>query len=690
MNGLVLLRRLLSLGIFLFLLGGTSLALEIGQDAGGLAPVTLEADHLTYDKASDTYHASGRVKLQKGHLTLLSDSVQWSVATGDAVALGNVQLTEPEGSMDGEELSFNLDSGRGRLKTGKVFFKEHNFHIAGAEIEKLGEQTYRVMDGTFTTCDGEIPSWKFSTRQCDVSMGQYAQAKHVFFYIRDFPVLYFPYIIYPVKTERQSGFLMPRFGYSKKRGTQLSLGYYQVIARNMDATFLLDYLSNLGVGKGIEYRYIFGEDNEGTLRGCHISGLKDADDRYALAWQHQGTLPKRVCLSTDVEYVSSKDYFEDFGEVAEEYNKDKAQSVISLSRKWGKLNLTGQLKYIKDLEQDNDQTLQRLPEIKLAIGRKRLGKTPFYFDFDSTSTYFWRREGMKGERLNVRPSFSAVFLPGAVLEITPEIGYRERLYWASQEGPGYEREGLYDLSTRISTRFSRVFHLNGRALTKIQHSIEPEIDYSYIPDDEQVHLPYFDAQDRIAPENKISYGLVNRLIAKFEPEGEPVRYHEFLYLRLSQNYDIRQERCDIGGGEPFSEIRTELVVRPSHLSFIDVDTRYDPHERWLDTFNISAGVTQGEGNRFSLDYRYSREEYVEYVAVNLDTALLKPVYMNYQNRYDVEGRRTLENVLNLEYRAQCWSVYLTCRIRPEDREYLVTFNLTGLGKVAQFGGSLGN
>jgi len=125
-------------------------------------------------------------------------------------------------------------------------------------------------------------------------------------------------------------------------------------------------------------------------------------------------------------------------------------------------------------------------------------------------------------------------------------------------------------------------------------------------------------------------------------------------------------------------------------SRIDVDTRYDPHERWLDTFNISAGVTQGEGNRFSLDYRYSREEYVEYVAVNLDTALLKPVYMNYQNRYDVEGRRTLENVLNLEYRAQCWSVYLTCRIRPEDREYLVTFNLTGLGKVAQFGGSLGN
>ena len=52
-----------------------------------------------------------------------------------------------------------------------------------------------------------------------------------------------------------------------EKGTQLSLAYYQVIAPNQDATLYLDYLSRLGLGKGLEYRYIFGHENEGIWRG---------------------------------------------------------------------------------------------------------------------------------------------------------------------------------------------------------------------------------------------------------------------------------------------------------------------------------------------------------------------------------------------------------------------------------------
>ena len=60
----------------------------------------------------------------------------------------------------------------------------------------------------------------------------YARGKHVIFYLHDIPVLYIPYILYPVQTERESGFLLPSAGYSDKKGTQLSLAYYQVIAPN--------------------------------------------------------------------------------------------------------------------------------------------------------------------------------------------------------------------------------------------------------------------------------------------------------------------------------------------------------------------------------------------------------------------------------------------------------------------------
>lgn len=684
--------------IFLLLPVRTVLALDLPAGATDASPVSIKADTLTFDQAATTYRAAGRVHLQKGELTLTSDQVEWNTETGDAVARGEVRVVEPSGEMTAAEMSLNLDSGRGHLRQGRIFLKEQNFHIAGDEIEKVGEMSYRVTGGTFTTCDGETPSWQFGAHRVDVTVGRYARARHVLFYIRDIPVLYTPYIIFPVKTERESGLLLPRFGVSEKRGTQLSLAWYQVIARNMDATLYLDYFSNLGVGKGVEYRYILGEDNDGVATLYHISGLEDGDTRYALDWRHLGTLPGQVRLAADVEYVSSRDYFADFGEVAEEYNKDQAQSVVAASRSWRKVNLTGQLKYTKDMLQSNAQTLQRLPEIDLTVIRQRLGASPFYVGFDGTSTYFWRKEGLKGERLSLRPALSAFFQPGQILEIAPEVGYRERLYWTSEEGPGFEKEGLYDFSTRLSTRFARVFYPNGKLVKKISHSVEPEVTYSYIPSENQSHLPQFDAEDNIGPLNKVAYALTNRFTAKLEPENGEVVYHEFLYLRLSQEYDVHESRRDRLNPQdellPFSDIRAELIVRPTRWSFLEIDARYDvnstadvPINRFL-VFNGRGGVQDGAGNTFSLDYRYRREE-LEYAAANLDLALLKPFYVNYQQRYDLAGRRDLEKVLNLEYRAQCWSLYLTARDRLEDREYLITFALTGLGRVAGFGGSLG-
>jgi len=681
----------------LLLPAASGLALEVSPGvADNATPVSIEADSLTYDSAAATYHAAGQVRLSKGALTLTAERVDWNTQTGDALASGQVRVTEPAGEMSGEEISLNLDSGLGQLRQGRIFLREQNFHVAGDVIEKLGEQTYRVTTGTFTTCDGDRPSWKFGTKRLDVTVGRYAHARHALFYIRDIPVLYAPYIVYPVKTERESGLLMPRFGYSEKRGTQLSLAWYQVIARNMDATFYLDYLSELGVGKGLEYRYILGEDNEGTAKLYHINGIQGTDDRYAADWQHLGTLPGKVRLAADVEYVSSRDYFMDFGEVAEEYNKNQAQTVITASRNWRKLNLTGLFKYIKDLQQSNDGTLQRLPEVDLTLVRQRLGDSPLYLGVDGNSTYFWRKEGVKGERLSLRPTLGGYFKPGGILEIAPEVGYRERLYWTSDVGPGFERQGLYDFSTRLSTSVSRVFSPDSRVIRKIRHSIEPEVIYSYVPPENQSHLPQFDAQDDIGPKNQVAYALTNRFIARLEPENGETFYHEFLYLRLSQEFDIRESRRDRLNPEdhlrPFSDVRAELTLRPTRWSYLDVDARYDVNSSGegvnrFTVFNARGAVRDGGGNALSLDYRYRRDS-LEYLSANLDIAWLKPVYLNYQHRYDFADHKDLEKVLNLEYRDQCWSLFLTVRDRLEDTEYMVSFALTGIGRVGGFGGSL--
>lgn len=686
-------RPLLCWLLGLSLLAALAPAWAAGEVPGEEAPVDLTADNLEYDRTTDTWSARGEVRLHKGDLTLLADRVRYNPTSGEAEAIGAVQVTGPEGDLSGQSLLLNLETGAGRLVESHLLVREGNYHLAGEVIERFSEQRYRIFGGTLTTCDAEPPAWKFSARQLDVTIGGYARARHVFFYIHDIPVLYTPFLAYPVKTERESGFLMPRIGSSSKRGFQLSLAWYQVIDRHLDATFYLDYLSKLGLGKGLEYRYIYGQESEGVTHLYHITGLAEGEDRWAVDWQHAGPLPGEVRLTADVEYVSSRDYFEDFGVVAGEYNKDQAQSVLALSRLWPKYSLTGQVKYTKDLQEDNDTTLQKLPEAVFAALPQRLGETPFFLAMDASYAHFWRREGVRGQRLTARPELSAAFHPGDLLEIRSALGYRERLYWTSEEGPGYEQEGNYDFSTRVSARFHRVFQLERRTLKAIRHSLEPEVAWRYAPAEDQSRLPRFDALEAIEPANRLAYALVNRFTARLESPGGTPYYHDFAYLRLSQEYDIREARRDLPPGEPertFTPLRLELFTRPTTWSSLDLDLQYDLNPEVADrlvSLNFRGSLQDGQGNGISLDYFATREE-LSYLTGTVDLAWLRPVYLSYLHRHDLDAGRPLEKVLNLEYRAQCWSLFLTVRDRLQETEYLVSFALAGLGRVADLGGRL--
>ncbi len=658
------------------------------EEATGRAqePVQLEAVELTFDQASGTYLAEQEVVLRQGEKELRADRMRWNDVSSEAEAFGHVHFTDPDSEVFGEEMFFNLSSGLGQINNGRILIREPRFHIIGTSLAKTGANSYRVKNGTFTSCDGPVPSWKFTARQLDVTLEGYAWAKNVKFHIYDVPVLYLPIIGYPVKTKRESGLLTPAIGYSDKRGSQLFMSYYQVIAPNQDATFYLDYLSRLGLGKGLEYRYFFGHDNEGTLKGYHVSAFDEYDDRFAFDWRHRGTLPGRVRFRANVDYVSQRDFFSDFGEAAGEYNKDKAESVVMASRNWGKNNLAGQAKYTKDLEQRNDQTLQRLAELRFALLKRRLGDSPWYFDLDTSAVHFYREEGLTGSRLSLRPVLTGVFRPGGVVDVSTELGYQERLYTSDQ---GEERHGIFDFSTRVSSRLAKVYAVGSGAATKLQHVLQPEFLYQYRPFEKQTDLPQFEAEDTLWGRNTLSYGLVNRLVVRNEAPSGQRDYRELLYLRLAQEFDIEEsERHPLapqGQGQPFSDLRLELIVRPARWNFVDIDSRYDTSgsDGFL-TFQVDTGLEDQRGNALSFRYRYTKETQ-EYLGATLDLALFKPFYLGFENRYALRGSANLENLLNLEYRAPCWSFYLTYRNRDGDQDVSVNFALAGLGRTAHPG-----
>ena len=197
-------------------------ALEAGQES----PIALVADYLAYDSDEDSYEAKGDVVLQQGEVELKSDTLLWQASTQDAAAEGSVEFEDIDTKVFGTSMQYNMATRQGQIRDGRLFVREGDFHLEGLQIEKEGQFEYSVKEGSFTTCDGAIPDWKFSADEVDITVGGYARAKHVWFHVKDVPILYTPYFSFPVKAERDSALLTPSFGYSHNTGTRASLPWY--------------------------------------------------------------------------------------------------------------------------------------------------------------------------------------------------------------------------------------------------------------------------------------------------------------------------------------------------------------------------------------------------------------------------------------------------------------------------------
>lgn len=686
--------RSLLISLLMFLSPSLVFAVDLNQTKDTSVPVELEADQLTYDREKGIYHASGDVRLTQGDLEVRGPSLQWNQQSGDINAADGIRLISPDEELSGSRATYNIIKGTGIIDQGTIYLREENLHIKGERIERLGESEFHVEGGTFTTCDGDVPSWKFGASQMDVTLGGYARARNMVFYLKDIPSLYFPYMVYPAKTERESGLLIPGAGYSDKRGFQYNAAYYQVLGINQDATLFVDYLSKMGVGKGLEYRYIFGQNTAGEARLYHmkvdeVDNVIINEDRYALEWEHSGTLPGDIRMVADIEYVNNRDYFKDFGDVAGNYNKDSVESVFSLTKNWGKISLVGEMKYTKDLETDDDTTLQMLPRVTLDVARTRLGDSIFSYTFDSEYTHFWRQEGLTGERLMVKPTLAADFQLWNVISMTPEVAYRERFYWGLSDDSDDDNEGLPEFSTKIHTRLQKIYNGGFWGISKFKHTLEPEVVYRFIPEEDQAHLPSFDSNDRIEEENEIEYALVQKLTARFDLLDQAPVYRDLLYLRLSQTYNLTSEAT----GKRYEEIRAEMILKPMEGLTLDTDTTFDVDQGEWSDISVDLDVGEKDGNQLSVDYRYDRDADTKYGAINLSVDFLKPVYLNYQQRYDFIDDNELEQIVAIEYRQQCWSAMLSFSERDDDgvrdRSMMLTFTMRGIGSVGGVSGSLG-
>lgn len=658
-----------------------------GEEQVPPLPVNLTADTLTHDSITDTFRASGNVRMTWEDAVLSSDAATYRQQQGEAVAEGRVTLRRDGDVLQSDRLRMNLETEQGEVTNGDLFIKQNNFHIRGAKMSKVGEEEYRLERGSFTTCDGDNPSWSFTARDLDVTLEEYAVGKHALFRIHDVPVFYVPYIVFPVKRERQSGFLFPRIGNSTKKGFTLDVPYYWAVSSSQDLTFDLDLQTKRGAGVGAEYRYLRPHGSDGIMHGYGIYDDDTGQHRFRgnLQAKNREYISDTVTARADIDLVTDRDFYRDFTVATGVYNKDLLDSSVSLTKTWDNSVLAGELRFVQDLESANNRvTLQRLPTLTYTLLGRQLGTLPLLGSLDSSFANLYREEGQTGQRLDVRPAVATyAAIPGG--GVTAWAGYRQRLYNSTADdiGSGTRGEGLVDAGTSVVTSFERVYDGGLGGAEKIKHTVVPELEYRFVETKSQESLPFFDFNDRIPGQSRIGWGISNYFTGRFAGAESP-EYRELLHLRLSQGYYLSGERRDLltltDPGRPLSDLRVEARLSPRPGLSLYGDTRIDPYNVRFSTVSVAGDMSDTRGNFAGIGYQYSRGV-VDYLEGRLGLNLVNPFVFNYTGRYSFDKGGFLEGYYALEYKRQCWSLMLSFRDRPDNREVMVSFSLSGVGAI---------
>lgn len=537
-------------------------------------PVTITGQETIYDSQTDTFTVRGHARMSQGASALSADEIQVLRGSREARATGHVKFTDPEVELTASDAKIDLAKETLELYDAKIVAKRTTYALKGQKIVKLEGQNYAITKGFFTTCacGDEPPDWAITAESMDVHMGESGHAKWASFDVLGVPILKIPYAIFPADTDRHSGLLSPRTGYSGFRGFQYLQPYYYAINRSSDATAAFDVETNQRVGMLGEYRLTNGPDDYFWINGAlydetlrsqanRVNDIRDSQiaapfiplDRYggiAMMRQH---LTDNLTLYGDTVTVSDSLYLREMNV----WTLSSGYGGNFNSLRWADSHLGGLYSYDdgfarlqgtfhQDLIQPQMFALQRLPEM-LVSGRYQILDGLAFADYDAQGAFLWRRKGVNGLRFDVNPRVTVPVRFGDYVYAFATVGARGTVYDTSGHnlkvvpvgthgltfnnglriGPltegGLQARGVPWGQVGAATVIERVYDTNWRSIEKLKHTIEPFATYAYVPGISQSDLPLFDEIDRIRPRSLITYGATTRLFAKLSEPPEPTR-----------------------------------------------------------------------------------------------------------------------------------------------------------------------
>lgn len=402
-------------------------------------PIEINADETRIE--GGVAIAEHNVVIRYGTVLIYADYAQYNPDTRDVLVNGNVRIYREGQLFTGDRALYNLETKR--LDAADFRGEFTPFRFAGDSLSSMGNNAYLIKDGIFTTSDNSKADYYIKAKTIRVYPNDRVVFSDVTLYVGRTPIFWFPYV-YQSLNKEQGFSLAP--GYSSKWGAYLLNSYTFPLGEGWSARLRLDLMAERGVGVGVEsdwengkggrdwgrFRF-YGIDDQKPGTNKTALGREEIDHgRYRLTLQARQYITEDIYASVDINKLSDARVLEDFdeGNFRRNPNPDNSITLTYWNENYT-VNLLGRV----NLNDDNFDGTERLPEASLDIKRQPFFKLPVFYE-GNTSAGFLRRNFADGSIFEDYDTFRADSfhqwsLPVMIkdkVSIIPRIGIRGTYY----------------------------------------------------------------------------------------------------------------------------------------------------------------------------------------------------------------------------------------------------------------------
>jgi len=680
-------------------------------------PIFVEADRIegVQDKQLE---AIGDVVVRRRGQQLQSKRLSYSLTENAVTASGNVRFRRMGDVLTGDYAYYDLDEEAGVIDnttyrfTGVPIPSSSTLRPPGQRASAPGmlqargtatrltvrdRDRYRAQRATYTNCDVGDDDWYLIVSSLDLDRLQdVGVARNATVYFKGVPILYSPWINFPITGRRKTGFLPPAFGTTNNSGFEVTLPFYWNIAPNRDYTLSPRLLAKRGLLLGNEFRYLDGKYS-GELRADYLNDRETDESRWAVAFRHGHQFSPRLSGNVNFQRVSDDTYFVDLS------NRVAATSQTNLPQEaylryngdwWSLLGRYQRFQTLQDPLSPTTPPYFRVPQLVLNAAQQNV--RGFDVKFFGEVVNFQHDDLESAVRQIYYPSAEYRF-GGSFFYAMPKLGLHYTYYSYKDGGRSSDSRLLPIVSLDTGMNFSRRVSLFGRSLVQ---TLEPRLYYVYIPFTDQEELPLFDTAiadfslaqifaenrfsgwDRINDANQVTAAVTTRFL-------DTRTGREWMRAILGQRYFLKEQEVTLGPDDVRNFDRSDLLAGVSgsvtRSLWLDVGLQYNLDEGESSRFNAALRYRPRPGKVFNAGYRYTRD-LLEQVDVSAQWPLTRHWTGLARWNYSLLDKTLVEALGGVEYNAGCWAARFVVHdfvtsTDERSRAFFLQLELSGLSSL---------